>query len=510
MTTASFPLADVSSPAQRALLVRLWAGAAAVAALAAATIFDASAGLNWLVCVLVASAALFVIARGEGTSGHVAPPLALAMLVAIGMVITARPELHAFSVITVLTLVAVAIARSQPERHAQTRLLTLPALPVVVFVSCVVQAVKRALETASALTGQRAMPILRGLAIALPVAGLFALLLSSADPTMAAWREGLERIFSSWGFVPRAVFFVFVLVLSLGALGYAVSTSQEKLAPVHEKKPLVQLGEAERLIVLGTIAGLFTLFLTLQLRYLFVDVASVQGSGLTYAEWARRGFAELTVVATLCGGVMLLLALHAPAAGRRRRILLLELIVIAETQVLLQSAFRRVLLYEDAYGFTTSRVDAQAYMIVVAASLLLLASELVRGPDARRLLGRAAALGIMALAAVSSWNHEGWIVRQNIERYAVAGQLDMRYLACDLSANAVPELLRATTRVEPQVAHQARTAVSERFAGRINDSWYEWNLGRARALSAIENANVVPAWPEKPATGVCHRDRVWD
>ncbi|MGQ0712313.1 MAG: DUF4153 domain-containing protein [Gemmatimonadaceae bacterium] len=496
MSTVPLPIRDATTLSERLVLVRLWAGAAAVAALAAGTIFNASPGLSWLMCVLVASMALIGIAREEGTAGHVAPPLALAVLVAVGMVLTARPELHAFSVLSMLVLLTVAIARSHPLRHAQAGPLALIALPAIVVLTCVAQAVRRAFETATALTGERALPLIRGIAIAIPVTGLFALLLSAADPTMAEWRESVERLFSSWDFIPRLIFFGGVLVLSLGALSYAVNGGDGKAVARGDRTPLIQLGEAERLIVLGTIAGLFTLFLTLQLRYLFGDVASIQGSGVTYAEWARQGFAELTVVATLCGGVMLGLALHAPAGAQRRRILILELIVIAETQVLLQSAFRRVLLYEEAYGFTTSRVYAQVYMVVVAASLLLLASELVRLPQARRLLGRAGALGVMALAAVSAWNHEAWIVRQNVERFALTQQLDMGYLACELSAGAVPELVRAATQVDPGTAHVTRGVIGERFAGRMNDAWYEWNVSRSRARRAIDAAGIVTSTGE--------------
>ena len=304
MTSVPFAVSDTSSRADRALLVRLWLGAGAVASLATATIFDASAGLNWLLCVVVAAAALVAIAHREGTVSHVAPPLALALLVATGLVVTAAEALQFFSVMAVMLLLAVAIARSHPERHAHARLLSLAILPLVVGAEIIAQAVRRTLESASALTGQRAMPVLRGVAIAVPIAGLFALLLSSADPTMAAWRESLEEMFSSWEFVPRVMFFGFVLVLSLGALGYAASVSTDRArtaAPMSDRKPLVQLGGAERVIVLGTIAGLFTLFLTLQLRYLFGDVASVIGNGMTYAEWARRGFVELTVVAAFRG-----------------------------------------------------------------------------------------------------------------------------------------------------------------------------------------------------------------
>jgi hypothetical protein len=212
---------------------------------------------------------------------------------------------------------------------------------------------------------------------------------------------------------------------------------------------------------------------------------------VSYAEWARRGFAELTVVATLCAGVILALALIAPAASRRRRILVLELIVLGETQVLLHSAFRRVLLYEGAYGFTTTRVYAQAYMLVVAASLLLLAYELLREPSARRLLGRAGALAVLSMAGVSIWNHEAWIVRQNVARYAETGKLDTRYLACDLSARAVPEVLSAADRVGGAARDLTRTAMCDRFESRLDDAWYEWIVGRSRARSAIAAAGIV-------------------
>jgi hypothetical protein len=505
MTTAPFALPNASPLAQRVILVRLWASAAFVAALSTGVIWEASPGINWLLCVAAASVALLTAAHSEGTLRHVAPPLALAVLVTLGIVATASEPLHALSILVVLSLLAIAIARTHPTHHAGTRSWEVVALPVIVFVNCVVEATRRATETVRELTNDRAVPVIRGVVLTLPIAGLFALLLASVDPTLAAWRDDLGRLLSSWDFVPRLVFFGGVLGLSLGALGYALRPAEKESRPTGETTPLLQLGETERLMVLSAIAGLFTLFLTLQVSYLFGDVARVQGSGVSYAEWARRGFAELTVVATLCGGVILALALTAPATRRRRRILIMELIVLGETQVLLHSAFRRVVLYENAYGFTTTRVYAQAYMIVVAASLLLLAHELLRQPSARRLLGRAGALAVMAMTAMAVWNHEGWIVTQNVARYEHTGKLDVRYLACDLSARAVPEVLRAAQRVEVGTAALAREVVGQRFAGRLNDSWYEWNVGRSRARNAIAQSAIV-APPGNRSFVLCHRE----
>ena len=505
MNTVPFALSDASSPAHRAVLVRLWMSAAAIGGLSAAVIFEARPGLNWLMCVVAASVALLIAARAQGNARHVVAPVVLLLAVATGIVMTASEVLHFLSIITILVLLAVAIARTQPFRYENSRLVELAILPIVVFATCIAEAARRSSQTVSQLANERALPIMRGVALTLPIVGLFALLLASVDPTLSQWRDQVEQLLSSWGFLPRLIFFVVVVALSLGALGYALTPPQTDARSSREAKPLIQLGETERTMVLSAIAGLFTLFLTLQLRYLFGDVARVQGSGISYAEWARRGFAELTVVATLCGGVVLGLALHAPAELRRRRILILELVLLGETQVLLYSAFRRVLLYEDAYGFTTTRLYAQVYMIVVAASLLLLAYELLRETSARRLLGRAGALGVMALCSVSLWNHESWIVRKNVARYGESGVLDVGYLACELSARAVPEVLRAA-QLQPVSAPLVRDAIGMRFAGRRADTWYEWNAGRSRARDEIVASAVVPP-PAGYVASLCFSQR---
>ncbi|HET9808945.1 MAG TPA: DUF4173 domain-containing protein [Candidatus Limnocylindria bacterium] len=495
----------MSSPTHRAVLVRLWTGSALVAGLSAAVLWEARPGVNWLLCVTAASLALLGQARAEGTVRHVAPPLLLALLLAIAIVTTSSEPLQVLSILATLVLLTIAIARANPERYALARVIELAALPVVVFVTCVAEATRRATETVRELTNDRAVPLIRGVVLTIPIAGLFALLLSSVDPTLDAWREDVERLLSTWHFVPRLVFFTAILGLSLGALGYATGRSTRGVRRAADTKPLIQLGEMERLMVLSAIAGVFTLFLTLQLSYLFGDAVRAQGSDISYAEWARRGFAELTVVATLCGGVILGLALIAPATRRRRRILVVELIVLGETQLLLHSAFRRVLLYEDAYGFTTTRLYAQAYMLVVAASLLLLAYELLQRPSARRLLGRAGALAVIGMSLMSMWNHESWIVRQNVARHAETGKLDLRYLACDLSPRAVPEVLAASERGVGTSRELARTAIAERFTRVVDNTWYEWNAGRARARNAIAEAGIVAPSVDAPVKA-CARE----
>ena len=60
--------------------------------------------------------------------------------------------------------------------------------------------------------------------------------------------------------------------------------------------------------------------------------------------------------------------------------------------MLLASAFRKLLLYEAAYGYTVARLFAKGFMIALALSLVVLALELLARIDGHRLVRRQAAL----------------------------------------------------------------------------------------------------------------------
>src|SRR4029078_8192459 len=134
---------------------------------------------------------------------------------------------------------------------------------------------------------------------------------------------------------------------------------------------------------------------------------------------------------------------HARRSGREAAVRLVAWALVAETLLLLASAFRRVWLYEDAYGFTTHRLYAQAYMILMALMLLRLAWELRAAVDTRRLARWAATRGVLAFVTLGYWNHEAWIARTNITRAARTGVMDAAYLVRGLSLDAVPALVGA-------------------------------------------------------------------
>lgn len=473
----------------------LWATAAAVAGFGAWVLYDALPGINWVLWTVAAVGGLLRFARSRGRA-----PESLLMLGGVAVVIagaaavTASPDLWVLICLTdgfflamLMLLTASPSLRSITPRFAATA-------PLVALRTAVMLTMRRSAEATHHIESTRARAWLRGVAITLPVLVGFALLLAGADPIFAAWRDAVRDLVAGWQFVPRVAFFLGLLVVVLGAYGHASRGSRYSLT-AEARTPARWLGSTERLMLLAGVAALFWLFLALQVGYLFGNLPRVPTSGVTFAEYARRGFAELTVVASASALLIVISEQYGHHDGHARVLRLLTFAVIAAVLLLLVSAFRRVWLYEAAYGFTTARLYAQVYMGAVALGLAVLSREVGGTFDVDRLFRRAAALATVLFVALIYWNHEAWIARRNIDRFATTGKLDVAYLTTGLSPGAIPAIAERLPSLPEPIRSEVRRAVQERHAARDESrrrAWYEWNLARSRAQKALNESFGAP------------------
>ncbi|HKY98177.1 MAG TPA: DUF4173 domain-containing protein [Gemmatimonadaceae bacterium] len=470
----------------------LWAAAIALAALGTWLMFDAMPGINWGAWTLAAATGLFLFLR-PSQKKPIFVTAAAATVIAFGAAITADPFIHALIVLSVILYLAMSMLLStNPTFERITAAFTIPA-PIVAFASAIVEAIKRAIEALHLVRSDAARSVVRGIAITAPVIIIFALLLSSADPVFAGWREAVIDLLESWAFLPRTIFFIGLLAITLGAYGYTAREDSSP-APVITVNRRQWLGSTERLILITSIAVLFYLFLAVQLSYFFGNLPEVTGSGMTFAEYARRGFAELTVVATASVILILVSERFGRDDARQASIRIATVALIVAVLLLLISAFNRVVLYEQAYGFTTARLYAQCYMIVVATALITLGNIIVRRTSGRSLFRITLAAATLVFIVLTYWNHESWIAGRNIDRLATTGRLDVAYLARDLSPNAVPLLVqRLASLPEPSKSELVRALRSHYSThGRMfNRPWYEWNLRRNAARESLRSIGVL-------------------
>jgi len=475
---------------------QLWLLAAIAGGVGAWITFDAHPGVNWTIWTVVAAAALALTTRrAHGRLPRdIAVLLLLACALAGGAAITADPAFQFLIFAGVATLLALATLVAGGAPLEQAGLLFLVLAPLFACIRTGVEAIRRLFEGAGLVARNGGSSVLRGALIALPVVVALALLLSQADPLLAVARDDVARAIAGWTFLPRLFFFVIVGGMTLGACGLALHPRAEgPPVTISDTGVNLRLGDTERLIVLGSVAALFALFVLLQFAYFFGDLAGTPGTGITYSEYARRGFGELTLAASLATGLIVGLDLVAARGTRERAVRIVSLVLIALVQLLLDSAYHRVSLYEQAYGYTTARVYAQVYMVAVSLSLALLTYEVCTTLHVKRLVRRVALLAAGALMALTYWNHQAWIVQRNVARYTAADSVsrpDLAVAAAVEPLNAIPALVEALPRLDPATRAGVRACLLKRATNRDvlatrEAHWYEWNRARQSAAIAL-------------------------
>jgi hypothetical protein len=329
---------------------------------------------------------------------------------------------------------------------------------------------------AYAVGGDRArgaVPLLRGLALAAILLIVFGGQFVSAD---AAFAEVVDQIpVPDWslGTLPDRGL-VFVLVGSLA--GALALTAAAPVTAAGARPVRARLQPAEWIPALALLDLLFAAFVAVQLAVLFGGHDHVlETTGLTYAEYARKGFVELIVAAALTLAVVGVAAKRAARENKtqERALLVLSGILFALTLVVLASALRRLGLYEDAFGFTRARLFAHGTILWLGASFVLVATfaALDRTKDLARAVVLVTAGGLIAATAA---NPDGMIAARNADRFAATGRIDTSYLA-NLSADAVPRLAK----LPPGV----RACVLAGDLGR--DGLAEANIARSRARRVL-------------------------
>jgi hypothetical protein len=464
--------------------------AALLAAIAGTLLlFDRNIGLNWGLWITLVSAGIIAVRWMEhGRIGRMSLGLlVLAMLFAWGPLFTSNEPTIVLGMGACLAALSLAVLMPAEAPASEITVPRMVAAPIEVPARSVREAAVRLQDGVVSAKQGESLPVLRGVALTIPIVGIFGLALSNADPVFAAWRESAFAVLEDFP-LGELVFGSILFVGCLGVFGLVARVQGAESGSMAGRwVPSLKLGSTERMIVLGSTAALFACFLALQLSYLFGNAPAEQGSGVTFAEYARRGFFELVFVATACGAMIALVRGDEGKPGDLRVVRLLELTVIAQVVLMLVSAFRKMLLYEAAYGYTMSRIWVQGFMAVLAFSLCALALEVYGNFDTHRLVRRMAAAGAAMLVTLTHWNDDAWIVSRNLERYRETGRFDYEYVAYQLSPDAIPAALKAARAMGGTRGWCLDRMVRLRWHDRLSkpDSWYELNLSRARAASLL-------------------------
>jgi hypothetical protein len=482
-----------------------WTLAILTSALGTAILFSAEPGINWPIWVAAAGISL-VVSRLIAVQ-RVELPLAIlvtwAFVLSLGFALTDTEGFRLLIVLSDAMLLGLATITLGAANWSELSARLLVAVPFLAPIRVIGATIYEAADAPRTVSSPRARSIIKGTLLSAPLVIVLIMLLGSADPVIRWSTDRIAAWLPDWSFPPRVLFFLFLLVLTLGANSIASRQFSPKLPQFPPLTLKATLGLTEQRMMLWSAAVVLWLFVALQVSYFIYPPPAAIGTGVTFAEFARRGFGELSFAATIVAAIILVLEFARPvdASDRDRTILRrLELALVIALELVLISAFRRVILYEQAYGYTTARVFAQAYMVVMALALAALALEIARGRVSIAFGRRVAEIALGVFTILVFWNYEAWIVNENIDRAGVTGKFDAWY-STRLSRDAVPTLFARRA----EIPRPQRDTVEMRLACKpipADRRWYEWNRSVSEAAEALKN------WQRPPCPVATPRQRV--
>ncbi len=324
--------------------------------------------------------------------------------------------------------------------------------------------------------------VLTALAIACPAALVLLAMLAHADLVFS------QEMWELAGNLIRAVSLatLFRLILSVfGALylfGFLCAVLD---GPDRSSRPKTE-ETADLLIVdiiLCAILAVYTVFCVIQFKYLFCGAELPYG--LSYTDYARRGFFELLGLS----GVNLLLILFAvrrrDGSGNYRLAKGLCAYLCAVTAVLLASSFYRMLLYCGSDGLTRLRFFVLGFLIFEALGLAATAAYVFKPVFNPRLayLG----LGLAYYVLLNLVPVDYFVAKSQVDMYMSGQRHDLSY-AMSLSADAAPQLAKVRDGAPKYLEGYDCQAEAERYFLRFSGDgdWREFNLARNRAAKIMD------------------------
>ncbi len=353
--------------------------------------------------------------------------------------------------------------------------------------------------------------IMLGLFLAVPVLLMTGSLLASADSVFSQYLSGVIDFWQNLSIQDRLIDFGLTLLFFPFVFSFLESCrSRWQLLPrrsdisqpivdaapgmpaqpalSHRERPL-KLNPVTLITFLSCINLMYIVFAVVQAAYLTGAFRFILPSGISYAEYARKGFFELAGITPINVALIVLAVKGAGRQGWVGRILRGQsLLLIAGSLVQWLSAMFRMQMYISAYALTLMRffVSAFMFLMLVIFILLIIKEFRVKFP----LFKASAIAAVLALVVLNGINSDAIIARYNIAQIETspARSFDLAYFR-ELSPDALPILLEALPQLDAsrqQAVREHLTQSYQRLAGKTaGDAWQNLNWSQRRALNKL-------------------------
>ncbi len=235
-------------------------------------------------------------------------------------------------------------------------------------------------------------------------------------------------------------------------------------------------------MLLLSILVVYTIFIVIQFKYLFAGATLPYG--LTYAEYARKGFFELLFLSGVNVFLILLtVALTDTAEGFWKNVVkMLCFYLCFVTIVLLVSSFYRMRLYSVEHGLTRLRFLVFGFLIFESLGLILTFFYIAR--PRFNIVTVYLGIALTYYLVLNIIPMDAIIAKSQIDRYINGNRYGIDYIVT-LSSDAAPQIMRLMNSgylLKEDIIYVDRYFEGVRMLTRSEDkSWQRYNISIERA-----------------------------
>ncbi|MEI6222257.1 MAG: DUF4173 domain-containing protein [bacterium] len=314
-----------------------------------------------------------------------------------------------------------------------------------------------------------------GSCLAVPLLFVFALLFSSAEPAFGSLVSSFFSFLTEdiWVILFRICLVIGVTV-SVG--GYFAALLKENFSTYFERtegKPW-QLDYIIASVVLTLVNMLFLLFIGIQFFYMFGGKINITTDRFTYAEYTHKGFIELVVIGLLSLMVILFTVPFVQGKTASRGALAVKgilMLLCVNTLAVVFSAHSRLLLYEEAYGWTKLRFFVHGFIIGIATLYILVLLALATNQRMRFVIRGGIILFFTIYCGTVYWNADAYVANKNFDRFKTTQKIDVAYFK-NLSLDALPVMVKRKDELDEVNQKNLEYVIGDKAISKRN--WPAW------------------------------------
>lgn len=342
--------------------------------------------------------------------------------------------------------------------------------------------------------------VIKSILISLPIILIVLFLLISADTIFAQIFSNitkyLNRIFSIEWISSNLWRLITIIFIGLYFSGFIFNLVKDNTAfnrRKEEKELKINIESTTINIMITTLNIIYLIFSIIQFTSLFTHVSN--SKNFDYAEYARQGFFQLMIV-SIINLVIIILANKNKQKGSKNQskyIDIMSIITIIFTIIIIISAFYRMYLYEQEYGYTYLRL----FVYYILATELILMIPIILWIIGQKIdLLKSSILICTTMYIILNYSNIDYtIAKKNIDKYfenQTENEIDISYLFTATGTDAISQIKRLENSENIKIKEQVKYYL-ERHKNALNSekmSWQELNLSKIIAREKLKRRKL--------------------